>query len=77
VQRFGEPFREGSIVAFEEKSFGGIIKPGQLTYPVSTDYAEDVSSWVVAIALFDGDCATILFNFPKQIAFSHRLSFKS
>ncbi|XP_021316241.1 uncharacterized protein LOC8066487 isoform X4 [Sorghum bicolor] len=55
VQRFGEPFREGSIVAFEEKSFGGIIKPGQLTYPVSTDYAEDVSSWVVAIALFDGD----------------------
>ncbi|CAD6252220.1 unnamed protein product [Miscanthus lutarioriparius] len=55
VQRFGEPFREGSNVAFEEKSFGEIVKPGQLTYPISTNYAVDLSSLVVSIALFDGD----------------------
>jgi hypothetical protein len=67
VERFGEPFpdREDSNVAFEERSFGEIVKPGQLTYPTSTNYAVDLSSLVVSIALFDGDCATILFNFPK------------
>jgi hypothetical protein len=67
VQRFGETFRdrEGSNVAFEERSFGDIVKPGDITYPTSSNYAVDLSSLVISLALFDGDCATILFNFPK------------
>jgi hypothetical protein len=67
MQRFSEPFhdREGSNVAFEERSFGDIVKPGEITYPISSNYAVDLSSLVVSLALFDGDCATILFNFPK------------
>ena len=66
VQRFGEPFRDREVnVAFEERSFGHIVKPGEITCPISTNYAVDLSSLVVSIALFDGDCATILFNFPK------------
>jgi hypothetical protein len=78
VQRFGEPFRDREVnVAFEERSFGHRVKPGEITCPISTNYPVDLSSLVVSIALFDGDCATILFNFPKQFAFSHHLLFKS
>ncbi|KAG0531228.1 hypothetical protein BDA96_04G005900 [Sorghum bicolor] len=57
VQRFGEPLpdREDSNIAFEERSFGEIVKPGEITCPISTNYAVDLSSLVVSIALFDGD----------------------
>ncbi|XP_066324633.1 uncharacterized protein [Miscanthus floridulus] len=56
VQRFGEPFRDREVnVAFEERSFGHIVKPGEITCPISTNYAVDLSSLVVSIALFDGD----------------------
>ncbi|CAD6248496.1 unnamed protein product [Miscanthus lutarioriparius] len=56
VQRFGEPFRDRDVnVAFEERSFGHIVKPGEITCPISTNYAVDLSSLVVSIALFDGD----------------------
>ena len=67
MQRFGEPLpdREDSNIAFEERSFGEIVKPGEITCPISTNYAVDLSSLVVSIALFDGDCPTLLFNFPK------------
>lgn len=67
MQRFGEPFRDREVsnIAFEERSFGEIVKPGQITYPISTNYVVDLSSLVVSLALFDGDCATILCNFPK------------
>ncbi|TKW09839.2 hypothetical protein SEVIR_6G127608v4 [Setaria viridis] len=57
VQRFGEPFRDREVsnIAFEERSFGEIVKPGQITYPISTNYVVDLSSLVVSLALFDGD----------------------
>nr|AAL31034.1 putative serine protease [Oryza sativa Japonica Group]AAP54251.1 hypothetical protein LOC_Os10g33490 [Oryza sativa Japonica Group] len=47
--------REVSSIAFEEKSFGHVVNPGQQTYRISANVDVDLSTIVVSLALFDGD----------------------
>uniref|UniRef100_A0A0E0M8P2 Uncharacterized protein n=1 Tax=Oryza punctata TaxID=4537 RepID=A0A0E0M8P2_ORYPU len=56
-ERFGEGLRdrEVSTIAFEEESFGHVVKPGQQTYRTSANDDVDLSDIVVSLALFDGD----------------------
>jgi len=52
------PDRVVSSTNFEEKSFGHSEPSDKKNYP-SANEARDLSSIVVSLALFDGDCATL------------------
>ena len=58
---FKLPDRVASGTTFEEKSFGYSVPSDQEIY-------RDLSSIVVSLALFDGDCSAVacaLMNFPN------------
>jgi hypothetical protein len=56
-ERSSEVLRDREVSAFEEIPFGDIVKPCQINYRTSANYVVDLSSIVVSLALFDGDCA--------------------
>lgn len=64
-ERFGKDLRdrEVSSIAFEEKSFGHVVNPGQQTYRISANVDVDLSTIVVSLALFDGECTPMLMDF--------------
>jgi len=55
-ERFGEVLCDREVSAFEEIPFGNIVKPRQIYYRTSANNV-DLSSIVISLALFDGDCA--------------------
>ena len=55
-ERFGEVLYDGEVPTFVEKSFGYRVGPGEVHYRTS-DNVRDLSSIVVSLALFDGNCA--------------------
>ena len=55
-ERFGEVLYDGEVPTFVEKSFGYHVGPGEVHYRTS-DNVRDLSSIVVSLALFDGNCA--------------------